>query len=95
MTQLEMAREEIDRIDREMAQLFEQRMAAVSRVIAYKIENKLPILDTGRERAVIEQNLNHINDAHMRPYFERFLVAQMAVSKDYQQEILQRGGAEK
>ena len=36
MTELEKAREQIDRIDKEMARLFEERMAAVKTVAEYE-----------------------------------------------------------
>ena len=54
MNKLEQARTQIDAIDREMAKLYEARLDAVKDVIAYKIENDLPILDSGREQVVIE-----------------------------------------
>lgn len=60
MNKLEQARAQIDAIDREMAKLYEARLDAVKDVIAYKIENDLPILDSGREQAVIEKNLQFI-----------------------------------
>ena len=47
MNKLEQARTQIDAIDREMAKLYEARLDAVKDVIAYKIENDLPILDSG------------------------------------------------
>ena len=53
MNKLEQARTQIDAIDREMAKLYEARLDAVKDVIAYKIENDLPILDSGREQVVI------------------------------------------
>ena len=53
MNILEKAREDINRIDSEIAHLFEERMAAVASVAAYKAENGLPILDAKREREVI------------------------------------------
>ncbi len=41
---------EIDRIDREMVELFCKRMAISVKVSQYKIENSLPVLDANRER---------------------------------------------
>ena len=38
MTELELAREDISRIDTEMAALFEKRMDAAARIAAYKKE---------------------------------------------------------
>jgi len=62
MNKLEQARTQIDAIDREMAKLYEARLDAVKDVIAYKIENDLPILDSGREQVVIEKNLQFIQN---------------------------------
>ena len=55
MNQLEQARAQIDTVDRQMAALFEQRMAAVRQVIEYKQATGMPILDSGREAQVIEK----------------------------------------
>ncbi|MBE6714138.1 MAG: bifunctional chorismate mutase/prephenate dehydratase [Ruminococcaceae bacterium] len=41
---------EIDKIDREMVELFCKRMAISVKVSQYKIENSLPVLDANRER---------------------------------------------
>ena len=45
MTELEQARAIISEADREMAKVFEKRMAAVRTVAAYKKANGLPITD--------------------------------------------------
>ena len=57
---LQQARIKIDQIDAAMAELFEQRMAAVREVIAYKIDHQLPILDVSREEAVIEKGCDQL-----------------------------------
>ena len=49
MTLLDEKRLEINDIDTQLVQLFEQRMHAVESIIQYKLEHQLPILDTGRE----------------------------------------------
>ena len=71
MNKLEQARAQIDAIDREMAKLYEARLDAVKDVIAYKIENDLPILDSGREQVVIEKNLQFIQNPDYKEYYER------------------------
>ena len=48
MTLLDEKRLEINDIDTQLVQLFEQRMHAVESIIQYKLEHQLPILDTGR-----------------------------------------------
>ena len=43
MTKLDDARKDINEIDAQMAELFEKRMQAVEKVIAYKQEQGLPV----------------------------------------------------
>ena len=45
MDLLQQARSEIDRIDAEMAALFEQRMQAVAHVARYKAQTGKPVFD--------------------------------------------------
>lgn len=90
MNKLEEARVEINRIDREIARLFEERMKQVESVIAYKIENNLPILDSSREKEVIERNLKLLQNKNLEKYYIDFLENMMKISKDYQKEILER-----
>ena len=51
-------RKEIDKIDKELVELFERRMNVAIKVAEYKIENNLPILNEAREAEVIEKNIN-------------------------------------
>ena len=55
MKDLIKAREEIDLIDTEIIRLFEKRMDIVKDVAIYKIANKLPVLDSSRENAMLEK----------------------------------------
>ncbi|MBE5787035.1 MAG: bifunctional chorismate mutase/prephenate dehydratase [Clostridiales bacterium] len=48
-------RNQLDTIDDQMIALFAQRMQLVSQVAEYKKEKGLPILDTGRERQIINR----------------------------------------
>ena len=90
MEELESARRAIDEIDGQMAALFEARMAQVARVAAYKQEYDIPVLDASREQQVIEQNTARIRDAALRPYYQEFQQAAMAVSRQYQAHALGR-----
>ena len=87
MNKLEQARAQIDAIDREMAKLYEARLDAVKDVIAYKIENDLPILDSGREQVVIEKNLQFIQNPDYKEYYESFIKFIMKESKAYQRTL--------
>ena len=88
MNRLEQARQTINLCDKNIAELFEQRMHAVEDVIAYKMENNLPIFDADREKEVIRRNLDNIKDEQLKTYYEDFLVQMMRISKEYQQQIL-------
>lgn len=88
MNELEQARQDIDRIDRQMAALFEERMQAVGRVALYKQQNDLPILDEGRETRVIEKNRGLIRDSELRDLYEEYIRFQMALSRRYQAHLL-------
>ena len=48
-------RAEIDRIDKEIASLFQQRMRTCEGIARYKHANNLPVMDTGRELEKIDQ----------------------------------------
>ena len=88
MNQLEQARQSIDEIDREMARLFEMRMEAVRRVIAYKQDNDMPILDHRREAAVVEKNLSWIENPGYKPYYTDFITHTMQLSRRFQAQML-------
>lgn len=81
-------RENIDRIDKEMAKLFEERMRCVEDVINYKIENDVEIFDEKREKIVIDKNKNLIGNKKYEKYYIKFIKDVMNISKDYQRDIL-------
>ena len=85
---LKEARETINRVDSEMARLFEKRMDAVRKVAEYKAERGLPVLDAEREKQVIERNSALIEDEVLRTYYIEFLKNNMAVSRRFQQDIM-------
>ena len=74
-------RNQIDEIDQEMAKLFEKRMGLVREVGDYKKEHNLPILDSSREKEVIEKNSRYIQDESLIPLYQEFLVSLMNISK--------------
>ncbi len=85
---LEQARERINRIDAEMAKLFEERMEAVGQVAAYKKSRGLPILDEKREAAVIARNSALVSDPALQPFYVQFLQQNMAVSRLWQSKLM-------
>ena len=77
MTELEKAREEINRIDKQLARLFEERMAAVKTVAEYKKQNGVRVTDLSREAEVIKRNSSLIENEALKPYFVSFLQSNM------------------
>lgn len=87
MTRLDDSRKEIDEIDEQIAKLFEKRFETVRDVIAYKIENRLPILNSDREKEITEKNVNLIEDEDVQPYFRAWYENLLTLSKEFQKEI--------
>lgn len=81
------ARKDIDRIDREMAELFAERMQAAAVVAAYKEEHGLPVEDKAREAEMIARNTERLPPAY-RPYYRNFLVGTITESKRYQRLLV-------
>lgn len=88
MTLLEQARKEINRIDREMAALFCQRMDAAAKIAAYKKETGMPIFDPEREREVLRKNTELLEREELRSYYADYLQNMMDLSKKYQKRLL-------
>ncbi|MCR4950764.1 MAG: chorismate mutase [Solobacterium sp.] len=89
-TQLEKDREQIDQIDAEITRLFEERFGIIKEIIEYKIEHRIPILDSGREEVITARNLERISDDAIRPYFRQWYAYMLDLSKEYQKEIMNR-----
>lgn len=88
MSDLKKAREIINRVDKEMAVLFEQRMDAVKIVSDYKKENGIPVEDLGREAEMIVRNAELIENEEYREYYVNFLKNNIKLSKDLQYRLL-------
>lgn len=78
------AREIINRVDSQMAELFAERMRAAEMVFEYKKEFGLPVFDPKREEAVIEKNSALIDDEIIKSYYIDYIKNVMAVSRAYQ-----------
>lgn len=88
-SKLQQAREIIDRVDREMAKLFEERMAASVMIAEYKKEHGLEILDQRREDEIVASNSDMIENKELRSYYVNFLKDVMSVSRSYQSRIME------
>lgn len=88
MNQLEEARKEIDRIDGELAALFEERMQASRKVAAYKREHDMAVFDPGREKEVLKTCRDRIENPDLKDDFASWIATLMDISKKYQREQL-------
>ena len=86
---LSRAREHINDIDREMAELFRRRFAAASEVAAYKKAHGIPVYDPVREQEVIERNAAAIEDETLRSYYVCWLRSTMMLSRRYQHCLME------
>lgn len=84
MKDLSVLRGEIDRIDEQMAELFEARMQVAAEVSRYKQEHGLPVLQSGREAEVLKKNIARISDTQLKPYAADFYRKLMELSRMYQ-----------
>ena len=87
MDKLSVAREKINSVDSEMAELFCKRLEAVKEVAEYKAEHALPILDASREAEIIEKNASIIKNAEYKAHYINFLKNNMQISRSYQAEL--------
>ena len=89
MNELDQARQEIERIDREMAQLFESRLYAAEKIAHYKAQNGLPVFDPYRETVLLEKNKAYIENNAFSAYYVNFQQCVMDISKRYQSRLLE------
>ena len=89
MDKLKNARNEINNIDKEMAELFQKRMKAAEAIAEHKKDIGMPIFDEKREREVIEKNSELVSDPVIREYYINFITETMKISRAYQSRLNQ------
>ena len=90
MSDLSKTREKINKIDKKMAELFEERMNLSKKVASYKTVNHLPIEDFNREHEVLEKSSLYVKNGELKGYHKKFQENLMTLSKDYQKELLSK-----
>lgn len=89
MSKLIEARNKIDEIDTKIIALFEERMDVVKDVVAFKLENNMPVFDASREAAMLEKNLGKIKNPEYKKYYKDVLAGYLKASKDMQKDIVE------
>jgi len=88
MDKLLEVRKEIEKLDKELALLFEARMKLVKEVALYKKTNNLEVFDSKREVDLLEKNSSYIKETEFLNYYKMFLTDLMNTSKEYQRDLL-------
>ena len=92
MEDLSKLRQDIDRIDRQIVELFEERMSVSRQVAEYKIANGKKVLDRARELEKLETLGNLTNDSFNRHGIQELFQQVMAMSRKLQYQLLAEEG---
>ncbi|MFV0379827.1 MAG: chorismate mutase [Anaerorhabdus sp.] len=87
MKEIMSLREEINKIDEQMAILFEKRMDLVKEIGNLKKSLDLPIMDPIREDEVIKKNICKIENEEYRVYYHDYMEMLMEISKVFQSSL--------
>ena len=88
--ELEELRREIDRIDRELVELFKARMQVCAEVAEYKRVRSLPVLAPDREQALLAR-VSELAGEELGGYAAEVYRSILSVSRAYQSARLGRG----
>lgn len=92
MRSLEELRVELDRIDDQMAALFEQRMGVCQEVAEYKIKNGRKVLDKTRENAKLADVASKVNGEFNKKGIQELYEQLMSMSRKLQYQRLTEEG---
>ena len=83
---LDIIRQEIDKIDDQIVKLLEERMHLVEGVVAYKKASGKPILDSKREEVIFEKVKNRVEDKRYQETIVATFSDILKRSRDYQDQ---------
>lgn len=89
MTDLEESRKLINKIDQQLASLFEERMDAAKKIAMYKKQFGLQIFDSSREEEICSREVDYIKNPEYKNYYLEFIKDLMNVSKKYQSYLVE------
>ena len=85
MEDLSIIREKINTIDNQIVELWKERMELCRSVAEFKKENNLPILDTQREKELLDRIKSMAGD-ELGDYSVSLYETIMSISRSYQQK---------
>lgn len=89
MDELRSLRNEIDVVDRQIADLLQQRMSITQRVGEYKVQNNMKVLDEEREKQVLAAKTALSDDPAMQSALATVFEAIMSLSRKQQRQLVQ------
>ena len=95
MEELKQYRDQIDTIDRQLAELFQRRMDVVDGIGRYKLERGMPVLDAKREQEVRAAKAALARDEGMATDLAALFENVMAISRRRQRKLVQETGQER
>lgn len=90
---LDEIRKKIDRIDAELAKLFEERMNAVREVAEYKKAHKLPVRDKAREAIVLDNCKKRVQNSAYADGLRKIMAQIIDISCREEEELLDHAAA--
>ena len=91
MSQLDVLRGGIDEVDKQIVHLFERRMELTRKVGEYKQARNMAVLDTRREREVIQKKLDDLGDPSLGTDVILLYETIMGISRRQQRQLVQEG----
>lgn len=88
MAEIDDYRNKIDEIDKQITNLFEQRMDIVMKVGEYKKENNLPIFNKNREDEVIKKNIGYLKNSKYAEGLKDFFQNIMNIAKRLEEKTI-------
>ncbi len=87
---LQEERNKIDKIDKQIVKLLEERMEVAAEIAKIKKENNMEIFNSSREKIVIEKVKSYLENENLEEYLEKVYLNLMDISKDYQKDIIEK-----
>ncbi|WEV60927.1 chorismate mutase [Streptococcaceae bacterium ESL0729] len=87
---LDEIRKQIDGVDLKIVQLLEERMKLVEKVVNYKIEHNMQVLDSSRENLVLEKVASRVDDEKYSATIVESFKDIMKNSRDFQNKHLNK-----
>ena len=88
MLEIDDYRKKIDKIDRELTRLFEERMDIVIKVGEYKKKNNLPVFNKAREEEVLKKNIGYLKNAEYAEELKDFFESTMNIAKRLEDKMI-------